>query len=235
MAVTSNNPGPYAPTSAISEIIDRYRKRGLAKPFTGEVLARAGVSDSLVPRTLQALQALELIDEDGNPTETMEALRRAPEPEFQNQLKAWISSVYADVLSFVNASDDETAIRDAFRSYNPVGQQSRMVSLFIGLCRLAGMRNDEQSTASARPKARRAGVQGAGVVKRRGTTVTAKQASVPQPAGIPAPIAGLLTKLPPEHGTWTQAERDKFESAFKALLDFSFTISEEKEQENTDE
>jgi hypothetical protein len=235
MAVTTQNPAPYAPASAILDLIDRYRNRGLSRPFNAEVLGRAGVSDSLIPRTLQALQALELIGEDGNPTDTMEALQRAPEPEFKKQMAAWISSVYADVLSFVNASDDETAIRDAFRHYNPMGQQTRMVSLFMGLCRAAGMRTDDQSNASARPRARKTASLTAGSLMRRNSNPAAKGSRTIMPSGIPSPIAGLLTKLPPEHGEWTKAEREKFESAFKALLDFCFTVSEKPKQENGDD
>src|SRR5277367_1864096 len=91
MAVTKDKPGPYATTSSITDFIDRYRNRGMTAPIDAEVLARAGVSDSLIPRTLQTLYVLELIGEDGKPTETLEALRRSPEPEFKQQMVAWIN------------------------------------------------------------------------------------------------------------------------------------------------
>lgn len=233
MAVTAENPAPYAPASAIIDIIDRYRNRGLPRPITAEVLGRAGVSDSLIPRTAQALATLELIDEAGNPTETLEGLRRAPEAEFKPLMANWLKSVYGDVLNFADANDDETAIRDAFRNYNPVGQQPRMVSLFMGLCRAAGIRSDEQSTAAARPRARKAPAAGASAPRPRVDKQPPARGAMP--SGIPAPIAGLLTKLPPEHGSWTQAERERFESAFKALLDFSFVIAEKSAREAEDE
>ena len=105
MAVTAKSAAPYAPASAITDLIDRYRNRGLGKPLNAEVhQARAGVSDSLIPRTLQALQTLDLIDEAGNPTETLESLRRAAEPDFKNQMGAWISRAYEDMLLYVGAS-----------------------------------------------------------------------------------------------------------------------------------
>jgi hypothetical protein len=230
MPVIAANPAPYAPASAILDIIDRYRNRGLARPFTAEVLVRAGVSDSLIPRVMQALQTLDLIDDVGNPTETMESLRRATEPEYKNQLAAWVNAAYADVMMFVNASDDETAIRDAFRSYNPVGQQSRMVALFLGLCRAAGMRTDDQSNAKPRPLARKSAAPAGGSVTRKNTTITPKTGGMTFgggiPAPIPAPIAGLLSKLPAEHGTWTSGERDKFITTFTAVLDFCFTVDD---------
>lgn len=229
MAVTAEKPAPYAPAATILELIGKFRDRGLQRPFTGEVLERAGVPGSLVPRVQQSLRGLELVDDENNPTDTLEGIRRAPEGEYQKLLAEWISRVYHDVLQFAQPNDDETRIRDAFRSYEPFGQHARMVSLFMGLCRAAGLRTDAQQNAPVRPRAR---------VSTTTTTITRQKAtntkispktgslSMNAPQGLPAPLAGLLTKLPPEHGSWTQAERDRFESAFKALLDFSFTISE---------
>ena len=151
MAVTAEKSAPYAPASAIIALIERHRNRGLPAPVTSEVLGRAGISNSLIPRTLQALQVLDLIDEQGAPTETMEGLRLAPEAEYQKRLSEWLKGAYADVLSFVDpAQDDETAVRDAFRSYNPVGQQPRMVSLFLGLLATAGMADEKHKGQSRR-------------------------------------------------------------------------------------
>jgi hypothetical protein len=105
-----------------------------------EVLARSGISESLIARTIHALKTLDLIDDEGKPTETLEGLRLAPEGEYVNRLGQWLNSAYADVLKFIDPSTaDETALRDAFRSYTPVGQQPRMVSLFVGLYGAAGI------------------------------------------------------------------------------------------------
>ena len=202
MPVSSNNPAPYAPASAILDVIDRYRNRGLTKPFTPDVLGRAGVSSSLIPRTIQALASLDLIGDDGNPTETLENLRRVPEAEFKPQLAAWIRSAYADVMSFIDPGDDEVAIRDAFRSYNPVGQQARMVSLFMGLCRAADMRSDDSSTANARPRARKATTTTAGPASRTRPVVAPSAAA----QGLPPAISGLLSSLPSD-GEWTAGDR----------------------------
>jgi hypothetical protein len=140
MPVTSDKPAPYAPSSSIIDLIERYRNRGLPSPVTLDVLLRAGVSQSLVSRTLYGLQVLDLIDEQGAPTKTFEGIRLAPEAEYKQRLSEWLQSAYADVLKFVDpAVDDETKVRDAFRSYQPIGQQSRMVSLFLGLLTAAGM------------------------------------------------------------------------------------------------
>src|ERR1700687_6222092 len=127
MPVTTERAGPYASASSILEVINRRRDRGLNTPINAEVLARAGIPESLIPRTLHSLQTLDLIDEAGAPTPTFEALRVAPAAEFKTWLQDWLKSAYADVFAFVDPSeDDEVKITDAFRPYNPAGQQRRM-------------------------------------------------------------------------------------------------------------
>ena len=86
MPVTEDRPAPYAPPSAIIDFVSRYRHRNVPFPVTADVLARIGVSQSLIPRTLQALQTLDLINEIGNPTETLEGIRLAPEAEYKKRL-----------------------------------------------------------------------------------------------------------------------------------------------------
>ena len=109
MPVTANAAGPYAPASVILGLVDRHRNKGLPTPVDAEVLARASVSESLTPRTLQALRTLDLIDESGKPTDVLEGLRLAPEAEYSQRLAEWLNVAYADVLSFVDpAIDDET-------------------------------------------------------------------------------------------------------------------------------
>jgi hypothetical protein len=173
---------------------------------------------------MQSLQLLELIDDAGNPTETLEGLRRAKEPEFKDQLGAWIRGVYADVLTFVDpAQDDETAIRDAFRNYNPVGQQPRMVTLFLSLCRAAGMRPPEMVKESRpRPTARKSGVSS--TLSSRQKKSAADPSATSNFGRVPAPIAGLLGALPADGKGWSQTERDKFVKTFETILDFCYPL-----------
>jgi hypothetical protein len=157
------------------------------------------------------------------PTETLEGLRRAKEPDMQELMAAWIRSAYSEVLAFVDPNDPETAIRDAFRPYNPVGQQPRMVSLFLGLCRAAGLCSTT-ATPESRPRSS----------ARKATTTSPKpsrqkQSGADQPAPslldrVPAPIAGLLGALPQAGQGWTQAERDKFATTFGTVLDFCYPV-----------
>jgi hypothetical protein len=233
MAVTQDQPAPYAPPSAVLTVIERYRDRGLPTPINTDVLGRAGVSDSLIPRTLQALQTLDLIDEEGRPTQTLESIRQAPTAQYEERLREWLNGVYADVLMFVDpATADEVQVRDAFRSYEPVGQQGRMVSLFRGLYAAAGVAGEKsQSRTPRQTRPVQRTIQKTRTSPKLGGD---KGQVLPTPKGIPAPIAGLLASLPPEGGTWTRAQADKFERTFSAILDFCFQIVEEGQQPAND-
>jgi hypothetical protein len=207
-------------------VIDRARDRGLPTPVTKDVLLRAGVSDSLVPRTLQSLQLLELINEDGTWTQNLETLRRSPEAEVNTRLAEIIRSVYADVFQYVDpAKDSGTQIRDAFRSYAPHGQQDRMVTLFLGMCQRAGIVTSE---TPAKQISR----------EQRTTRRSPPPKSVPtkkppeRPNAITAPnlappLAGLLATLPPSG--WTKTDRDRFVNAFTVMLDYCIPVRTEAE------
>lgn len=225
MPVTRDKSAPYAPPSAILDVVKRHRQRGIPSPVNAEVLTRAGISESLVPRTLQALQTLDLIDDNGSHTEVLEGLRLAPETEYKARLAEWLNAVYADVLEFVDpATDDEPKIRDAFRPFRPTGQQSRMVILFSGLYAAAGIAAEKSVTSATRTRS------GSGNTARRkpGTkTSTTKDKQFEPVAGIPAPLAGLLSSLPPEGQGWSQERRNKFVDTFGAVIDFCVPIVEQ--------
>ncbi len=217
MAVTKDKPAPYAPPSAILELINRYRDRGLPSPINAEVLGRSGISDSLIPRTLQALESLDLINDDGKPTETFESIRLAPEQEYKRRLEEWLNAAYVDVISFVDPSkDDKTKVRDAFRNYRPVSQQPRMVTLFLGLYGAAGVAPEK----SSQPRQPRTNAMS------RTARSTRKKPTISKSSDIPAPLAGLLSDLPPQGQDWTKGERDKFMKTFAVVLDFCFSITE---------
>jgi len=232
MAVTPDQPAPYAPTSAVLDLIERHRNRGLPPVVDADVLLRAGISDSLVPRTLQALRALDLLTEEGRPSEVFEGLRLAPSSEYQARLTEWLNAAYADALTFIDpATDDEVAIRDAFRKYIPTGQQGRMVTLFMGLFTAAGVMPQRSKQAPGK----KAPVNGTSRPVARPSSRPSKsappRASEPhhrpsQSGSLPAALTGLLATLPSEGQSWTQAQRDKFVATFGVVLDYSFPVGE---------
>jgi hypothetical protein len=236
MAVQTGGKAPYAPPSAVLEIIRRYRDAGLMTPFTPDVLMRAGVSESLAPRTLQALQLLDLVDEkSGEPTSQFEAIRRATTDDFPGTLAETLRSAYAEVFQFVDPTrDNQQRIEDAFREYQPAGQRRRMVTLFLGLCQEAGIIEDGPTARAPRPRRRegtRSQPRAGSPVSRTATGAKGRQPVTGGANGLPPALGGLLAQLPEGSQGWTQHRRDAFLRTFQAVLDFCVPIVEESEGE----
>jgi hypothetical protein len=238
MAVRSGGQAPYAPPQAIIALIHAYRNRPLQTPFTPDVLMRAGVKDSLVPRVAASLKLLDLIDEAGNPTAELEGLRRAAQGEYRSRLEAIVRSVYAEVFQYFDpATDDEDKARDIFRHYEPIGQLTRIVRLFMGLCEEAGIipegRRRPPAVATAAPGrngAKRKEKQPE-APRRPGSVATSAHVRTDSGGFVPPAIMGVLAGLPTRERGWTKAERDNFYTAFGSLLDFSIPIREAATQE----
>jgi hypothetical protein len=231
MPLAPNANAPYTPASTVVTLLKRFRDKGLAIPVTPEVLLRAGVPESLLQRTMQALQLLELIDEDGQPTEVLKKIRAVSEKDYKETLAAWIKQVYADVFSFVDpATEDETSVRDAFRTYLPHAQQERMVKLFLALCAEAGLA-PETKKAEAKPRARSANpaMRVARVTFSKTPSPAAHQ-EVVRTGSLPPELAGLMARLP-QNG-WTKATRDKFVKTFESVLDYVIPIVAREPQQD---
>ena len=228
MPVTALTTAPYAPAPGVLNLIGRHRSKGLPSPVDADVLGRAGISASLIPRTLQALHTLDLLNDDGSPSAVLEGLRLAPEAEYQQRMAEWLNAAYADALAFIDPADaTEVQIRDAFRSYKPVGQQDRMVSLFMGLYTAAGVMPEREKqkvvarkVVSPAPKPTSRGTFGVKVIS--GEVRQPHRADVAP--GMPPALAGLLASLPKDGEGWTQERRDKFVLTFGAVVDFCFPI-----------
>ncbi len=230
MAVTSEQSAPYPAPGVFIPLLERNRERGLPNPLTSEHLQRLGVSDSLVPRTLQAFKTLDLIEEDGRHSPILERLRRATEAEYRPLMAEWLKGAYAHALDVVDpANSDDGDIRDAFRHYNPISMQQRMVSLFIALFEEAGVRAPALKAAApkkvtpslvltARPSRP---VRAFRVIQPRGMPERGAVPPAPPAPGLHPALAGLLASLPnPQHG-WTQETRDRWYTAFGVVLDLA--------------
>lgn len=221
MPLKPNGNAPYAPPSAVTNILDAYRDRGLGTPVTADVLVRAGVTESLAPRTLQALRLLELIDKDGQPTDQFAALRQARGEEFNTVGQEWLRGVFAEVLQY---ADPSTAgidrLTEAFRGYSPNGQRVRMATLLVGLWEYVGLPvpKPERGATTTAPSRK----PSAPTAKKRTPT---PPAPTPASGDLPPALVGMLQQIPRGGAGWTVERRGQFLTAFAGVLDFSVPIT----------
>jgi hypothetical protein len=238
-AIRTLGQAPCAPPATILQVVTALRDRGLTTPIGPDVLLRAGINESLVPRTLRSLAGLELIDEEGRLTPAMDALRRAPSADFKARLEEHIRAVYEEVFQFTDpAKDDAKRVADAFRAYEPIGQRSRMVTLFLGLCEAAGMipegvqRKPSAPALSGLP--RKAAISRRPTERSKGDHQSGSSAAT-LAASTPAPLSGLLSSLPAASTGWTQSDRDRWVKLFGDVLDYVIPIREVSAQPDTDD
>ena len=139
MALAETGTAPYAPVRSVLTVIEQYRDKGIPTPITTSTLVRIGVEESLATRTLGALKILDLVGDDGEPTDTMKKIKTAPTAELHSVLTDWVRGAYKPIFTYVEPTDDVQRIADQFRHYEPAGQRNRMVTLFLGLCARAGL------------------------------------------------------------------------------------------------
>lgn len=239
MALAENGLAPYAPTGAVQTFIDHVRDRGVSGPVTLTGLERMGIGESLVKRTLAALKQLDLINEDGTVSQTMEKIRVAPTQELEAVLADWFRDAYKPVLAYVEPTDEVQRISDQFRHYSPPGMRNRMVTLFLGLSAMAGLvekvppipRKTATSSTSTTPKPKpkskttppkdekpppdtgqgggNAGGAGGGGTSQNGT--------------LDPLIAAAVAKLPATGTIWPTMDREKFLTAMKHIFDLVYS------------
>lgn len=154
MAIDRSSTAPYTPAAALIAGLRHWRVAPAAQ-VDEDFLLDAGVGRTVAPRTMQSLRLLDMVDEDGRPLEALSLLRHADDAEYRHRLAEWLRTAYGWVFDAVGdprASSDQQ-LMEAFRANRPAGQRSRMVALFVGLCKEAGLIDGAPSRTLAAARA----------------------------------------------------------------------------------
>lgn len=190
MQITRDGQAPYAPVDAIMTVIDGYRHKHPSTPFTVENIQPLGVATSIAPRTLQALRLLDLVDDQGAPTATMDALREVSNGEFPARLAEVVRATYAEVFNYKDpAQDSPEEMVEIFRFYKPQSMQPRMIRLFYGLCAQAQIIEAAPAIAAGGKSSSR---------KAPGAKARAATATSPSPSTPPFKVAAADTSTVPQ-------------------------------------
>jgi len=232
MVTETGQPAPYAPVRNVLAVITRLRERGLPDRLGIQELTSIGIPAGNASRTLAALRFLGLLDNEGQRNPIFERLRRATSEEYPAVLAEILRSAYAPIFTIVDpAQDDEGAVQDAFRQYEPQAQRARMVTLFVNLCREAGLFPEgplERTTPRQRAQVvgrRRAPLS---APRRQGPSTPTQQEETP-PADFSGPdyrlVAALMQQLPKD-GKWTRERRDRWVQALSASVDLLVEVTD---------
>lgn len=137
---TMENTAPYAAPENIERILERVHKSGLKGKVDTDFLMQLGINDTMIPRTLRTLEFLGLIEKDGSSTSTLDQFIVSDEDGAKAILREAIQTSYAMIFRAAHPeTEDRPKVFNAFKVMKPQGQWDRMTTLFLGLCRYAGM------------------------------------------------------------------------------------------------
>ena len=237
---------PYAPSGNVLTVIHQMRERGLKAPVTMQLITTVGVAEGNASRTLQTLRFLNLIDEEGYHTPNFELLGNAPSDEYPEVLGQILRDAYKNVFMVLDpATASHEQLQNAFRYYQPRAQRQRMISLFKGLCREAGLMPEgsetprrsrsttpSKSTMSFASSRKQPVTESITSQNPLGPTAVTSQTNYQQQNGILQEytlLLNLLHQLP--KGTekkWTSTRREKWLQAVTANVDLLIDVAEEE-------
>lgn len=251
MPVTTNDFAPYTSPTNVLSVIKRFREYTLPDILSVQELVHMGIPDGSATRVQQALKFLQLIDDEARLTPAFRHLGQASTIEYTEMLAQILRSAY--ILVFKNldpthASDSD--LEDAFRYYEPRAQRRRMVALFVGLAKEAGIVPEDRllgrqprTTQRVTSKKNNMAVPKAS----NGVTRLENKQLLPIQTGLfsheePVALAktveqsykhkqyellsGFFEKLP-DNEEWSETERNRWLQAFTSTLDLVITVKKD--------
>lgn len=130
---------PYASAAAVSELLDHIRYVSTPKKVDPGLLTDYGVSKGNTFALMSALKFLGLIDNAGVPTPAFSSLQTMGD-EFRSNLREIVEKAYADLFSRLDVTrDSREHIRNYFARNYSASQADKATTLFLDLCREAGI------------------------------------------------------------------------------------------------
>lgn len=239
---------PYAPANNIISMIRMMREKGLPDPLTHNDMIKRGISPESTSRLRRALHFLGLVHEDSSHTDTFKRLGKAPSDEYPSLLKSILEYAYADVFKTMGTLDDaqEKEYKDAFRLYEPKGQQSQMIRLFKALSEEAGILpegtiprvNVSRQTPRERTPRNTTGRKETPPAKDGDSEDSVEKTAPPPPSNgrdstneldSKYQLLQVLLKQLPSKGGWTQKRRDQWLQAVTSNVDLLIDVTEPDE------
>ena len=157
----TENRRPYASSPSVVDVLDRVRAVNVPDKIDDHFMAVASVPKSGHRLVRQALQFLDLIEENSDVTPRLRSLAGAPSGEYKKLLEDAVRTAYKEDLEIIDpVKDSKDTMLDHFQRYEPRSTNEKMRALFIGLCREAGIPVAEQpkqprTTARSKPVRKR--------------------------------------------------------------------------------
>ena len=236
---------PYAPYSSVLTIIRHVRERNLKEPVTSQLITTIGVSEGNAARTISALRFLKLLDEEGYISPSFRSIENATDEQYPEMLSETLHEAYDHVFTTLDpATASDQQFKNAFLYYQPKTQRLRMIMLFKGLAREAGIISGGAPEVVHRPhvvhsKSSKSSAASNGAKKQKDSGFQSElyQASTQLASHSESTISitstqeyvimyGVLNKLPFATKVWTRAERDKWLKAVTANVEMLFELED---------
>jgi len=213
---------PYVSYKSFSRFIKGLQSGHLPSRIDKAVLT--GMSGSVQSAMTNSLEYLQLIEAGGRPTKALEDLAGATGPEYSEKLKGIVESSYGflfdDGLELSRATTGQ--IQEAFRRQGANSSTGiKAIAFFLAAAKDAGITISKYVKTPSSPKpqaARKAAQRAAEEDESSDEQGDAGQPSNNMPNNIDPALAGLLMRLPEPGETMSKKDRDRFLSAFSAVL-----------------
>lgn len=137
---TESNRRPYGPYAHLEAFLERIRARNLPGVVDTDFLNLVQIPRDRQGLLREALEFLNLVDEEGAPTEVLKKYAGTTEEDAQGVLHEALRTAYASDFEQIDPTKDSQAeMRNWFQRYEPRSATAKMVIFYLGACRQAGI------------------------------------------------------------------------------------------------